>query len=98
MHNALSDLLNWLVVLAHRTMRQCAVAVILALPGAWQEVDGIVPPGQMAVFSVLLCLWAVVSTVYSKRVADRTKPGKATRMSAGAVLRVLSWFSRHLDG
>lgn len=98
MHKALSDRLNWLVVLAHRAMRRCAVAVFLALPGAWQEVDGMVPPEQMATFSVVICLWAVVGTIYSKRVADRTKPGTATRLSAGAVLRVLSWFSRHLGG
>ena len=96
--NILSDLLNWLLVLAHRVMRRCATGVILALPGAWQKVDGIVPPEQMTAFSVLICLWAVVGTVHSKRVADRTKPGKATQMSASAVLRVLSWLCRHLGG
>ncbi|WP_168223116.1 hypothetical protein [Pseudarthrobacter sp. NIBRBAC000502770] len=44
MSELFTELLKWLVVLAHLAMRRCAAAVILALPGAWQKVEGIVPP------------------------------------------------------
>jgi hypothetical protein len=96
MYEALTTLLRWLVVLGHLTMRQCAKAVFLALPGAWQQVEGVLPPEQMAAFSVVICLWAVGGAAYSKRMAISAKPGKAIRLSASAVLRVLSWLSRHL--
>ncbi|WP_168223115.1 hypothetical protein [Pseudarthrobacter sp. NIBRBAC000502770] len=52
----------------------------------------------MTVFSVLICLWAVFGTVYSKSVADKTKPGKAIRLSASVVFRAVSWLWRHLGG
>lgn len=98
MNAVLTTLLQGLAVLAHLTMRQCPRAVILALPGAWQQLEGIVPPEQVVAFSVGTFLWAVLGAAYSRRVANSMKPGKAIRLSATAVFRTVSWLCRHLGG
>jgi len=94
MYDALSTLLDWLIIFSHELMKRCALLIFLALPGAWEQVEGTLPPNLMGAASAVMCLWAVVCTAYTGHLAARVKPAGKIRRSASSVLRVLSWFKR----